>query len=56
MLINQLILKKHFLIIDYMSVISIMLIIPEDILFKHMQQKAFLSVFDHQMGGVFCIN
>ena len=32
--VNQSILKM-FLIIDYKSVISIMLIIPKDILFKH---------------------
>ena len=46
-MINQSI-WKILLIIDYKSVISIMLIIPEDILFKHTTannvQEAFLII------------
>ena len=58
-LINQSI-RKILLIIDYKSVILIMLIIPEDILFKHVtagnvQYGSDRKLFDHQMGGVSCI-
>ena len=50
-MINQSILKI-LLIIDYKSVISIMLIIPEDILFKHatannVQYASDRKPFDH---------
>ena len=58
--INQSILKI-LLIIDYKSVISIMLIIPKDILFKHVTANSVQYGTDrkplyHQMGGVSCIN
>ena len=37
-----------------------MLIIPQDILFKHATSvynvEVTGSLFDHQMGGVYCIN
>ena len=49
---------KILLIIDYKSVVSIMLIIPEDVLFKHVMEnnvynmEVTVSLFDHQMGVV----
>ena len=49
---------KILLIIDYKSVISIMLIIPEDLFFKHetANNVSDRKLFDYQMGGVPSIN
>ena len=56
-MINQSILKI-LLIINYRSVILIILIIPEEILFMQIMYNTEVtgSLFDHQMGGVSCIN
>ena len=58
-LINQSILKI-LIIINCKFVISIMLIIPEDIHFKHVSANnvkygSDRKHFNHQMGGVSCI-
>ena len=52
---------KILLIIDCKFVISIILIIAKDINFKHAaanneQYGSDMKPFDHQMGGIFCIN